>query len=433
MREHPRSPSDALSGVSASRRCRVGRSSTAGSPHRCLAVPGGSLRTDSAYISLLAGAVQSVVPAVTPSIEAHIKSTNWHHREIAIVPSALSSRALIGPSSSLPSLPLIDIADSENDVLVATGPLSPYMDGVIRALLRVTERVVFTLHSFFLAVAGNEHNFRTAAYEASSAYLSGATADAVVQNTVVAVLTRMEQMLNMQNQILGIDDQQAAPPRRSHHNRRHCERGEAVVARDLNETCRLDMVKEIETNLEFVGKRIISAVITAIVAYHSAIKMYNPTFCLDLLRTRENFTPTYLRHPNRRRHRHAMQCLKPCMHIHCGRECNEKLLLKMCKPARGKSLFEAPYSPPSTLSVLSETSVLRTVKSCIVPLKSSNCEQIDVRSKIWRRKSTPTHRRSSPSHIDLGATRAGALADKEADGGGLTTQRMRQGGGCARA
>ncbi|KAJ7756938.1 hypothetical protein B0H16DRAFT_1457832 [Mycena metata] len=133
------------------------------------------------------------------------------------------------------------LADSENDVLVATGPLSPYMDGVIRALLHVPES------------AGNEHNFRTAAYEASSAYPSGATADAVVQNTVVAVLTRMEQVLNMQN-------------------RRHCERGEAVVARDLNETCRLDMVKEVKTNLEFVGKRIISAVVTAIVTYHSAIK-----------------------------------------------------------------------------------------------------------------------------------------------------------------
>ncbi|KAJ7031184.1 hypothetical protein C8F04DRAFT_223802 [Mycena alexandri] len=43
--------------------------------------------------------------------------------------------------------------------------------------------------------------------------------------------------------------------------------------KDLNEMCRLDMVKEIENNLEFVDKRIISAVVTAIVAYHSAIEM----------------------------------------------------------------------------------------------------------------------------------------------------------------
>ncbi|KAJ7022778.1 hypothetical protein C8F04DRAFT_230325 [Mycena alexandri] len=53
--------------------------------------------------------------------------------------------------------------------------------------------------------AGNKHNFRTVTYEATSAYLSGATVDAVVQNTVVAVLTRMEQVLNMQNQIPGVE------------------------------------------------------------------------------------------------------------------------------------------------------------------------------------------------------------------------------------
>ncbi|KAJ7046475.1 hypothetical protein C8F04DRAFT_1064422, partial [Mycena alexandri] len=56
--------------------------------------------------------------------------------------------------------------------------------------------------------AGNEHNFRTAAYEVISAYLSDAAVDAisVVQNTVVAILTRMEQPLAMQNQILGVND-----------------------------------------------------------------------------------------------------------------------------------------------------------------------------------------------------------------------------------
>ncbi|KAJ7036724.1 armadillo-type protein [Mycena alexandri] len=220
-------------------------------------------------LSLLAGTVQdSVVPAVIPFIEAHIKSTDWHHREAAVmtfgsilegpdpvVLTPLVSQALpllidmmadtnadvkdtvawtlgricdlliqtIKPDVHLHALVsalvsgLVDehpriVAnccwalmnpaeqlgsfDSENDEPVATGPLSPYTDGVVQALLRVTES------------AGNEHNFRTAAYEAISAYLSGATVDVipVVQNTIVAILARMEQLLNMQNQILGIDD-----------------------------------------------------------------------------------------------------------------------------------------------------------------------------------------------------------------------------------
>lgn len=73
--------------------------------------------------------------------------------------------------------------------------------------------------------AGNEANFRTSAYEAITAYITHATVDVipVVQNTVVAILHRMEQLLGMQvrdsmlltwpisnivtqNQILGIDD-----------------------------------------------------------------------------------------------------------------------------------------------------------------------------------------------------------------------------------
>ncbi|KAJ7643036.1 armadillo-type protein [Mycena polygramma] len=37
-------------------------------------------------LSLLAGAVQdAIVPAVIPFIEAHIKSTDWHHREAAVI------------------------------------------------------------------------------------------------------------------------------------------------------------------------------------------------------------------------------------------------------------------------------------------------------------------------------------------------------------
>ncbi|KAJ6463352.1 armadillo-type protein [Mycena sanguinolenta] len=223
----------------------------------------------STCLSLLAGAVQdAIVPAVIPFIEAHIKSTDWHHREAAvmtfgcilegpdpIVLTPLTAQALpllidmmsdtnadvkdtvawtlgricdlliqtIKPDVHLHPLvsalvsgladehprivsnccwALMNLAeqlgtfDSEQDGPPQTGPLSPYTEGVVQALLRVTES------------AGNEHNFRTAAYEAISAYLSGATLDSipVVQNTVVAILNRMEQLLAMQNQILGVDD-----------------------------------------------------------------------------------------------------------------------------------------------------------------------------------------------------------------------------------
>jgi len=97
-----------------------------------------------------------------------------------------------------------------------SGPLSPYYEGVIQALLRVTERY-FSLSfkaSFFCSdwycysSTGNESNFRTAAYEAITSYLTQATPDAitVVQSTAVTILQRMEHLLTIQNQILGVDD-----------------------------------------------------------------------------------------------------------------------------------------------------------------------------------------------------------------------------------
>ncbi|KAJ6598685.1 armadillo-type protein [Mycena sp. CBHHK59/15] len=191
----------------------------------------------------MAAVQDAIVPAVIPFIEAHIKSTDWHHREAAVMtfgsilegPDPIVLTPLV--SQALPLL--IDMMADTNphvkdttawtlgricDLLIQTikpdvhlhplvsalvgglgttrelsqtsGPLSPYYDGVVQALLRVTES------------AGNEANFRTAAYEAIAAYLSGATVDAitVVQNTVVTILQRMEQLLGMQNQILGVDD-----------------------------------------------------------------------------------------------------------------------------------------------------------------------------------------------------------------------------------
>ncbi|KAF5376143.1 hypothetical protein D9615_007702 [Tricholomella constricta] len=220
-------------------------------------------------LALLAGAVQdAIVPAVIPFIEAHIKAEDWHQREAAVMtfgsilegpdPSVLTPlvnqalpllidmmtdpnphvkdttawtlgricdlliscikpdvhlhpliSALVNGLQDSPRVvanccwALMNLADQlgvfyedDPDARQAPGPLSPYYEGVVQALLRVTES------------AGNEANYRTAAYEAITSYLTQATADAipVVQNTVVTILQRMEQLLSMQNQILGVDD-----------------------------------------------------------------------------------------------------------------------------------------------------------------------------------------------------------------------------------
>ncbi|KAF8638413.1 hypothetical protein AX17_002220 [Amanita inopinata Kibby_2008] len=219
-------------------------------------------------LSLLAGAVQdAIVPSVIPFIEAHIKSEDWHYREAAIMafgsilegpdPNVLTPlvnqalplligmmndanlhvkdttawtlgricdllintikpdvhlhplvSALVAGLQDYPRIAanccwaLMNLADQlvvyyeDETEPVPTGPLSPYYDGVIQALLRVTESV------------GNEANYRTAAYEAITSFLAHATSDVipVVQNTVVAILRRMEHLLSVQNQIVGVDD-----------------------------------------------------------------------------------------------------------------------------------------------------------------------------------------------------------------------------------
>ncbi|KAF8622289.1 hypothetical protein AX15_007152 [Amanita polypyramis BW_CC] len=219
-------------------------------------------------LSLLSGAVQdSIVPTVIPFIEAHIKSEDWHFREAAIMsfgsilegpdPNVLTPlvnqalplligmmndtnlhvkdttawtlgricdlligtikpdvhlhalvSSLVGGLQDNPRIAanccwaLMNLADQlgafyeEDSEAASTGPLSPYYEGVVQALLSVTESV------------GNEANYRTAAYEAITSFISQAPADAitVVQNTVVTILQRMEHLLNVQNQIVGVDD-----------------------------------------------------------------------------------------------------------------------------------------------------------------------------------------------------------------------------------
>ncbi|KAF9480274.1 ARM repeat-containing protein [Pholiota conissans] len=219
-------------------------------------------------LALLAGAVQdAIVPAVIPFIEAHIKDQDWHFREAAIM---TFGSILEGPDPAVltplvnQALPLlIDMMGDSNlhvkdttawtlgricDLLIGTikpdvhlhplisalvvglndsprivanccwalmnladqysqyyeeegepsssGPLARYYEGVVQALLRVTES------------SGNEANYRTAAYEAITSYLSQAPPNSipVVQTTAVTVLQRMEHLLSIQNQILGVDD-----------------------------------------------------------------------------------------------------------------------------------------------------------------------------------------------------------------------------------
>ncbi|KAJ3709606.1 armadillo-type protein [Lentinula raphanica] len=223
-------------------------------------------------LTLLAGAVaDAIVPVVIPFIEAHIKSEDWHHREAAVmtfgsilegpdpvVLTPLAEQALpllinmmadtnihvkdttawtlgricdvlisvIKPDVHLHPLisalvnglqdnprivvnccwALMNLSDQLSIYLEgeeeaegqipSTGPLSPYYEGVVQALLHVTES------------SSNESNYRTAAYEAITSFLTHAPKDVlgVVETTTVTILQRMEHLLSVQNQIVGVDD-----------------------------------------------------------------------------------------------------------------------------------------------------------------------------------------------------------------------------------
>lgn len=91
---------------------------------------------------------------------------------------------------------LADQLSYNEDTSAPSGLLSPYFDGVIQALLRTTE------------AATNEGNYRTAAYEAITSFVTHAHPDTYpsVNATAMVILQRMEQLISLQNQILGIDD-----------------------------------------------------------------------------------------------------------------------------------------------------------------------------------------------------------------------------------
>ncbi|KAL4253746.1 importin beta family protein [Abortiporus biennis] len=217
-------------------------------------------------LGLLAQAVSdTIVPAVIPFIEANIRAQDWHLREAAVMafgsildgpdPAVLTPlvnqalpilidmmtdtnmhvkdtvawtlgricdllivcikpdvhlhpliSALVNGLQDNPRIvanccwALMNLADqlsfNEEGQTPSTSPLSPYYEGIIQALLRVTE------------TATNEGNYRTAAYEAITSYVAHSYPDTipVVQNTAVAILARMEHLINVQNQILGVDD-----------------------------------------------------------------------------------------------------------------------------------------------------------------------------------------------------------------------------------
>ncbi|KAJ3007135.1 hypothetical protein NUW54_g3664 [Trametes sanguinea] len=220
-------------------------------------------------LGLLAQAVQdNIVAAVIPFIEANIRAQDWHLREAAVMtfgsildgpdPNVLTPlvnqalpilidmmadtnvnvkdtvawtlgricdllvstiqpdvhlhplvSALVSGLQDNPRIAanccwaLMNLADQlgyvdgdEPDSFNQPSPLSPYYEGVVQALLRLTETTT------------SEGQHRTAAYEAITSFVTHSTADTipVVQNTAVTILMRMEQLLAMQNQIVGADD-----------------------------------------------------------------------------------------------------------------------------------------------------------------------------------------------------------------------------------
>lgn len=109
---------------------------------------------------------------------------------------------------------LMNLADGLYELYEASeeqnaGPLSPYFEGIVGALLQVTE--TYVIESCFChwqapgfadtrASAGNESNYRTSAYEAITSFVQQATPDClqVVSNTTLKILDRMEHLLNVQ-------------------------------------------------------------------------------------------------------------------------------------------------------------------------------------------------------------------------------------------
>ncbi|KAI6112649.1 armadillo-type protein [Pisolithus sp. B1] len=188
------------------------------------------------YFNFIAWAVTDpIVDAVIPFIEAYIKSPNWHQWEAAMMalwvyPGWSQSKhpdsnsnvhvkdmaawtlgrihglliATIKPDIHLhPLVPALvtGVQDNprtleflEESVPSQTSHLSPYFDGVVNTLLRVTDTASHEAHSC------------TSAYRAITSNVTPTMNDVipVIQNTLITILMWMQRLLGMQ--IVGIDD-----------------------------------------------------------------------------------------------------------------------------------------------------------------------------------------------------------------------------------
>ncbi|KAF8335779.1 karyopherin Kap95 [Cantharellus anzutake] len=128
-----------------------------------------------------------------------LNTDNELHTIVAAVVTGLEDKPRISANCAWALQTLVDNLSGynyEEDVISPTGPISRYYEGVITALMRVTEKPT------------NESNHRTATYETMGAFVTHSAQDTlpIVSQVILAILTRQEQLLAMQNQILGVDD-----------------------------------------------------------------------------------------------------------------------------------------------------------------------------------------------------------------------------------
>ncbi|KAG6824992.1 hypothetical protein H0H92_005155 [Tricholoma furcatifolium] len=148
----------------------------------------------------------------------HIKSEDWHQREAAVMAFGSILEGL-DPSVLMPLVnqALLLLIDMMHDGNAHMKDTTVWTLGRICDLLIAYIKPDVHLHPLVSALVGNlqdtpsasnEANFRTSAYEAITSYSSHATLDTIVvmQNMLITIHNCMEQLLSMQNQILGVDD-----------------------------------------------------------------------------------------------------------------------------------------------------------------------------------------------------------------------------------
>lgn len=119
-------------------------------------------------------------------VSALVVGLNGQARIITSCCSALSN--LVVQLSQPPS--------NDTEAEVATCPMSPYFARVVQTLMTLSEKPT------------NEGNSRSAAYATISTFITSSANDTlpVVQDIAVAMITRQEQLMGMQAQLVGSDD-----------------------------------------------------------------------------------------------------------------------------------------------------------------------------------------------------------------------------------